>query len=290
MLAVQIVPMLGSSAPLEDKLRLIAQRIAQECAYDGMNMVLFDAAHGKPLAMNAFFGTPTDASKQWVDRARSGRGQPFREYLERTRRPIVLNDVANDDRLAEPMRRLLCEAGLRSAINVPLLWQDQVIGSMGAGRNEVGAFTSADVSQLVATASQVAAVIGTSATAEKHRREIAGGHEQYVLLLAEAAESHDHSTGVHLLHVRGLTEALAIQIGYQEDDARALGIAAILHDVGKLSMPASFLASSNALTQRERELMQHHTDAGFKLLAGQPGVELAAAIAQSHPEWWNGDG
>ena len=115
-------------------------------------------------------------------------------------------------------------------------------------------------------------------------------HEQSVFLLAEAAEAHDRATGRHLLNLRAIAEALAIEIGYGEDDARALGLAAILHDVGKLSVPAALLASPNPLTQQERTLMQQHADAGLRLLSGRPGFELAAAIAGSHHEWWNGGG
>ena len=289
-LALQIVPMLGSSAPLQDKLRLISHRIAQECRYDAMNIALFDTPGEKPLAMNSYFDDPNEASEKWVDNARSGRGQPFRSLLERTRRPIVLDDIANDSRLPEPMRRILLEAGLRSGVTAPILWQDQVIGSMAGGRKALAGFSSTDVKQLTAIADQVAAVIGFSVATEKHRRVIAESHEQSVFLLAEAAEAHDHATGRHLLNLRAIAEALAIEIGYGEDDARALGLAAILHDVGKLSVPAALLASPNPLTQQERTLMQQHADAGLRLLSGRAGFELAAAIAGSHHEWWNGGG
>jgi putative two-component system response regulator len=111
-----------------------------------------------------------------------------------------------------------------------------------------------------------------------------------VLLLAAAAEAHDLATGLHLQGVRALTQALARELGYSDDDASALGLAAVLHDIGKIRVPDSVLASPGPLPDDDWELMKQHTVWGAEFLADRPGFELASEIALCHHERWDGSG
>jgi putative two-component system response regulator len=110
------------------------------------------------------------------------------------------------------------------------------------------------------------------------------------MLLAAAAEAHDHTTGLHLQNVHAITEALARELGYSDEKATELGLAAVLHDIGKVRVPDSLLASTGTLPSEEWELMKHHTPWGAEFLAGRPGFGLAATIARSHHEHWDGGG
>ena len=115
-------------------------------------------------------------------------------------------------------------------------------------------------------------------------------HEGTVLMLASAAEAHDHTTGRHLQRVQEITEAIARELGYDDAGASALGMAAILHDIGKIRVPDSVLGSSNSLAEAEWVLMKQHTLWGAAFLSEQPGFELAASVARHHHERWDGDG
>jgi putative two-component system response regulator len=110
------------------------------------------------------------------------------------------------------------------------------------------------------------------------------------MLLAASAEARDHATGLHLESVRAITEALARELGYREEEAKELGMAAVLHDIGKVRVPDSLLISTGTLADEEWELMKHHTTWGAEFLAGRPGFELAGVIARSHHERWDGGG
>ena len=109
-------------------------------------------------------------------------------------------------------------------------------------------------------------------------------------MLAAAAEFHDLTTGLHLQNVRAVTEALARELGHSEEEAGELGLAAVLHDIGKVRVPDSVLSSTGQLADEEWELMKHHTTWGGEFLAGRPGFELAAIVARSHHERWDGSG
>jgi PAS domain S-box-containing protein len=115
-------------------------------------------------------------------------------------------------------------------------------------------------------------------------------HDETVLMLAAAAEAHDLATGQHLQGVRAVTTALALELGHSNDDAQALGLAAVLHDIGKVRVPESVLSNPGTLSAQEWELMKQHSIWGSEFLTGRSGFELAAAIARSHHERWDGTG
>jgi putative two-component system response regulator len=87
-----------------------------------------------------------------------------------------------------------------------------------------------------------------------------------------------------------VSEALARELGYSEMDARELGLAAVLHDIGKIRVPDTVLASAGELAEEEWELMKHHTTWGAQFLDGRAGFELATTIARHHHERWDGTG
>jgi HD-GYP domain-containing protein (c-di-GMP phosphodiesterase class II) len=71
---------------------------------------------------------------------------------------------------------------------------------------------------------------------------------------------------------------------------RQLGLAAILHDVGKLAVSDAILTKPGRLTPEEFERMKRHTLDGERLLAQTPGLELAARFVRWHHERVDGRG
>jgi putative two-component system response regulator len=119
---------------------------------------------------------------------------------------------------------------------------------------------------------------------------LAGSRNDTVMLLAASVEAHDETTGSHLLRVCTLTDDLARELGFDEDAARRLGIASVLHDIGKVRVPDMILRGEARLTEEEWIIMKQHTTWGAEFLAGHGGLELAAEIAQCHHERWDGSG
>jgi putative two-component system response regulator len=115
-------------------------------------------------------------------------------------------------------------------------------------------------------------------------------HHDAIFTLARASESHDEDTGAHVLRIREIVEQLALRTGFAPDDATELGYDAMLHDVGKLRIPAAILKKPDGLTANERTVMESHTVRGELLLIDRPTMRRAAAIARSHHESWDGQG
>lgn len=110
--------------------------------------------------------------------------------------------------------------------------------------------------------------------------------------LALAAEYRDDATGEHTRRVGRVSARLAMSIGLRQDQVDLIGRAAPLHDVGKIGIPDSILLKPGKLTPQEFELMKTHTSIGAQILGGSPfpPLQMAAEIAFTHHERWDGSG
>ena len=115
-------------------------------------------------------------------------------------------------------------------------------------------------------------------------------HHDAIYTLARASELHDEDTGAHVLRIRLIVQAMALHLGFDDDDAEALGYDAMLHDVGKLNIHRDILQKPGQFTEDERRIMESHTIAGERLLSPRPSMQRAARIARSHHECWDGSG
>ncbi|WP_146202693.1 HD domain-containing phosphohydrolase [Deinococcus irradiatisoli] len=115
---------------------------------------------------------------------------------------------------------------------------------------------------------------------------------EMIELLASAAECRDAPQGLHNAWVGEASACVALHLGWNESQARDLGLAARLHDIGKLAVPDAVLLKQGPLIESEWTLMRTHTTLGARLLScsTSPLLALAAEIAQSHHERWDGLG
>ena len=110
--------------------------------------------------------------------------------------------------------------------------------------------------------------------------------------LTIAAEARDNETAEHIERVGRLSIDIARALGIPPDEAEMIGIAARLHDVGKIGVPDRVLLKPEALTHEEFEVMRSHTVIGRGILeqSSSPVLKLAAEIAYAHHERWDGSG
>ena len=128
--------------------------------------------------------------------------------------------------------------------------------------------------------------------AEEARREMRRAHEETIRRLTLAVDSRSEETGQHILRIGTIAGRLAERLGLPPDEVEYLPLAASMHDVGKIGIPDAILAKPGPLTDEERTAMQRHTEIGHQILAGSGSelLELAAEIALTHHEWWDGNG
>lgn len=109
--------------------------------------------------------------------------------------------------------------------------------------------------------------------------------------LAAAIEAKDPYTMGHSSRVRRHAEAIARHLGLGEALVAEIGVAAALHDVGKIGVPDELLRRTGQLTAEERQQILEHTVIGERILAPLlHGHPLGLAVARWHHEWVDGRG
>ncbi|RYF42894.1 MAG: HD domain-containing protein, partial [Cytophagaceae bacterium] len=110
--------------------------------------------------------------------------------------------------------------------------------------------------------------------------------------LAMAAEYRDDDTGQHTKRVGYTAARLACQLGLEDAEVALLERAAPLHDIGKIGIPDHVLLKPGKLTSEEFAVVKTHTSIGAAILARHhtPLLQLAAKIALTHHERWDGGG
>ena len=115
--------------------------------------------------------------------------------------------------------------------------------------------------------------------------------EEGVLLPLLDIRNFDEYTTSHCCNVAMLSMGLGDQLGLSDADTRAIGTAALLHDIGKTKIPAEVLTKPGALTPEERLIIQAHPVEGARILTARGlGNSLAATVAYEHHIWFNGQG
>lgn len=110
--------------------------------------------------------------------------------------------------------------------------------------------------------------------------------------LALAAEYRDDDTREHTRRVGRTSALIARTLGLSDEIVELIGIAAPLHDVGKIGTPDHILLKPRKLNDEEFKLMQRHVEIGRSILSGsnEPVLEMSAQIALTHHERWDGSG
>ncbi len=112
-----------------------------------------------------------------------------------------------------------------------------------------------------------------------------------VMLLADVVESEDGYTGAHSRSVFELVQGVTGEMGIDEETRQEMEFAALLHDVGKISIPKEILNKPAKLTDDEFELMKTHTVEGQFLLDRVGGLlGRIGEIVRSCHERWDGQG
>ena len=106
----------------------------------------------------------------------------------------------------------------------------------------------------------------------------------------ESIESKDVHTQGHCERVADLAGALAAKAGFDETSLFWFRIGALLHDVGKLIVPAEVLNKPGKLTEEEWALIRQHPAAGEQMLADVQFPWDVAPMVRSHHERWDGHG
>ena len=116
------------------------------------------------------------------------------------------------------------------------------------------------------------------------------GDRQMMLPLLQLRQFDEYTT-THSLNVSVLSMGLAEWLGLSGRDVRAIGVAGLLHDLGKVTIPKEILNKPGDFTDQEREVMNSHSAEGARMiLTSDQQLDLAAAVAYEHHIMIDGGG
>lgn len=110
-----------------------------------------------------------------------------------------------------------------------------------------------------------------------------------VRTLAEAVDARDPATRHHSANVAELAVPLCQVLGLDDEQAQVIGLAALMHDVGKIGVRDEILLKPGPLSARERAEVEQHARLGERILEPAGLVELLP-IVRHHHERWDGAG
>ena len=124
--------------------------------------------------------------------------------------------------------------------------------------------------------------------AQKYQVLMARGRPHAVLL--QALEEREPNLRAHVGGVATLSLLLGAGLGITDAALEELGLAAQLHDVGKLAIPDSVLSKAEPLDEREIAFIRQHTLIGQRILDASPALNEVGRIVRATHERWDGDG
>lgn len=114
--------------------------------------------------------------------------------------------------------------------------------------------------------------------------------DETIHALAEAVEKRDPYTSGHQRRVARLACAIAGEMSLSVDQINGIRTAAIVHDIGKLSVPVEILSKPGRLSDAEQNILKTHPQAGYEILDGIEFPWPVARIVQQHHERIDGTG
>jgi PAS domain S-box-containing protein/putative nucleotidyltransferase with HDIG domain len=111
-----------------------------------------------------------------------------------------------------------------------------------------------------------------------------------VRALASVVETRDPYTAGHQRHVADLALAIAKEMNLPTDRVEGLRMAAIIHDIGKISVPAEILTKPGKLTDLEFSMIKIHSQSGYNILKDIDFPWPVAMMVYEHHERMNGTG
>ena len=236
------------------------------------------------------------ANISWADveRGRGPSGTAIRTGSVQIERDFLTNPAL------APWREAARERGYRSSIALPLKSSAGTLGVLTIYAAERNAFDEAEVELLQELAEDLAFGIETLRTrAERdhithehlhHAENLRQSLEDSIKAVAGTVEMRDPYTAGHQRRVGELVVAISWELGLPAERIRGLELAASIHDLGKISVPAEILSKPTTLTNIEFMLIKNHAQAGYDILKDIKYPWPIATMVLQHHERLDGSG
>jgi len=228
-------------------------------------------------------------SPTWADKKY---GQGPAGTAIRTGQVAVCHDISSDV-LCRHEREMALQQGYSTVAAIPVQLDQHssaILVVYGAQANEL----SEDiVSLLTELAGDLAFGIGNLRSRTERisiLEKLEDSLDHAVTAIAATVEMRDPYTAGHQRRVAILATAIATEMGLPDDQVKGLHIACVVHDIGKIHVPAEILSSPAKLTDAEFAILKTHPEAGWEILKGIDFPWPVAEMVYQHHERLDGSG
>ncbi|MDD3448621.1 MAG: PAS domain S-box protein, partial [Gammaproteobacteria bacterium] len=237
---------------------------------------------GYPLAWIAYHGERPGHGESRIVHAAGTRSGP-ESHIEAAARINAGEPAGHGD----------AQGGVENCVVLPLVDTGRAFGVLGVCAAPGQEFTTGEVALLDELANDLAFGIRSHRTSEErdHAREALGNVLfETIEAIAHTVEIRDPYTAGHQRRVALLAEAIARELGWSENRIEGLRLGAIIHDIGKIYVPAEILNRPGRLTPQEFGIIQQHPQVGFDIVRGISFPWPVAEMILQHHERMDGSG
>jgi len=171
----------------------------------------------------------------------------------------------------------------KKAISTPLIVENEAIGMLLL---QSGSLTLEDVPTAIAFADQLSSAWNKIGLLQNLRKTVEGT----IHTIAATVEARDPYTAGHQKRVADLTVAISKEMGLPKDQIESIRMASLIHDLGKINIPAEILSKPGKLNELEFNLIKTHPQNGFDLLKEIEFPWPIAEMVLQHHEKMDGSG
>lgn len=251
---------------------------------------LFDAEHVDLVVRNGnlhvYAGTlPAEVQERLrrLERPRLGEGAAGSALLNRS--TTIVQDARTDPRY-ESLRWLVDAVGYRTVVATPLLFQPHTEAALTLGYSTVRDLHPTFIRGLERFCAQASVALLSAQRLERLKSFAV----ETATALAQVVELRDPYTSGHCKRIRELALSLGRHLGLDHAELENLGMAALLHDIGKVAVPAAVLNKPAPLDSQEMAIVRHHAADGASVLSKVEALVPIAPLVRHHQEHWDGNG
>jgi putative nucleotidyltransferase with HDIG domain len=204
----------------------------------------------------------------------------------------VALDIATDAAFA-PWRDAALARDLGSSIALPLIEDGHTLGALNIYATEPIAFDEQEISLLQELATDLAyGILNLRARRERHKSEarLRETLVETIRAIARTVEKRDPYTAGHQQRVAEMAVAIARELGLDEGRIEGLRLGAMIHDIGKIYVPAEILNRPGTLTHVEFEIIKCHPQVGYDIVKDVNFPWPVAQMILQHHEHLDGSG
>jgi putative nucleotidyltransferase with HDIG domain len=217
----------------------------------------------------------------------------------RTAQPVVNeNTIENEDIVL--WREELLKRGFKSSVALPLKHEEDVLGVLTIYASIPEAFDKSEIDRLMGLANDLTYGIRALRTRieridaeneiELHVDKLQKALSGTIKVVASTVEVRDPYTAGHQRRVATLARAIAEEMNLPAHQVEGIFMAGVVHDLGKIYVPAEILSKPSRLNDIEFNLIRTHSQVGYDLLKTIEFPWPIAKIVHQHHERLDGSG